>query len=201
MYNKKIAVLVETEYIPKEIEFYKNYFTTKGMEVDFITNLWDATERVIVSDVTTPNEMPSTMTITKDISNCNVKDYSIVLVAANYVACRLREIPPMGSLGCIEELATPPAVQFMTQAMDNKKIVKGALCHALWLLTPVPQYLKNRKVICHTVVLADVHNAGAIYTPNDSHVVVDNDLVTARSASDLETYGKALLDTYYKLNN
>ena len=200
MRNKKIAVMVETEYIPKEVDFYRDYFTALGAEVEFITNLWGASSRVIVADVTSPDETVSTMTVTKDISECRVSDYSIILVAANYVACRLREIPPMGSLGSIEELDTPPAVRFIAEAMENKKIVKGALCHALWLWTPVPQYLKGRKVICHTVVLADVHNAGAVYVADESHVVVDCDLVTARSAGDLEVYGKALHDTYCKLN-
>lgn len=199
-HNKKVAVLVESEYIPKEIAFYKDYFTAQGMVVEFITNLWGALDRIIVSDVTSPDETICSMTITKDISECHVSDYCIILVAANYVACRLREIPPMGTLGSIEELATPPAVRFMAEAMENKRIVKGALCHALWILTPVPHYLKDRKVICHTVVLADIHNAGAIYVPDNSHVVIDYDLVTARSAGDLEAYGKALMDTYHKLN-
>lgn len=197
MQNKKIAVLVETEYIPKEIEFYKYYFTLLGAKVEFLTNLWGESERVLVSDVTSPDEMVSTMVVTKDISECRVSDYSIILVAANYVACRLREIPPIGSLGGIEQLDTPPAVRFIAEAMENKKIVKGALCHALWLWTPVPQYLKGRKVICHTVVLADVHNAGATFVNDKGNVVVDNDLVTARSVADLDAYCEKLLFTYF----
>ena len=49
--------------------------------------------------------------------------------------------------------------------MQNPNIIKGAPCHALWLLTPSPDILAGRKVICNQVVLADVINAGAIYTP------------------------------------
>jgi protease I len=84
--------------------------------------------------------------------------------------------------------------------MKNKKIVKGALCHALWLLTPVPELLKGRKVICHTVVLADVHNAGAVFVPDPSGVVVDDDLVTGRSSANLEDYADALVATYKIIN-
>ena len=68
--------------------------------------------------------------------------------------------------------------------MQNPKIIKGAPCHALWLLTPSPDLLAGRKVICNPVVLADVINAGAIYTPCPAgtplvrQVVVDRDLVT-----------------------
>lgn len=87
----------------------------------------------------------------------------------------------------------------MASAMMNPYIVKGALCHALWILTPVPELLKNRRVICHTVVLADVVNAGAIYVPDVSHVVIDRDLVTGRSAADIDVYCNALANTYQNI--
>ena len=136
--------------------------------------------------------MPELITVTKDIADYNPDDYAIILVAANYVACRLREIMPMGSLGSIAELSTPPAVQLISKAMKNKKILKCGL----WLLAPVPELLSGRKVICHTVVLADIHNAGAQYIPYESHVVVNNDLITARSAADIEKYCAAIIEQY-----
>ncbi len=84
----------------------------------------------------------------------------------------------------------------MASAMMNPSIVKGALCHALWILTPLPELLKDRRVICHTVVLADVVNAGAVYVPDESHVVIDGDLVTGRSAADIEAYCNAVMEAY-----
>ncbi len=165
-----------------------------------MTYLWGEKERVIVSDVTEPSQPVQSMVVTKEIGECNPNDYAIVLTAANYVACRLREIPPMGSLGDVSLLRSPAAVRFMAGAMMNPAIVKGALCHALWILTPVPELLKGRRVICHTVVLADIVNAGGIYVPDESHVVVDRDLVTGRSAQDLPFYCESLLNTYLKLN-
>lgn len=194
--GKKVAVLVETEYIPFEIKFYQVFFSKLGAEVELLTYLWDASERTLVSDVTEPGEMPETIRVNKDVADANPNDYAIVLCAANYVACRLREIPPMNNLGSPEELRSPAAVRFMAGAMMNPAIVKGMLCHALWILTPVPELLKGRKVICHTVVLADVVNAGGVFVPDASHVVVDKDLVTARSAKDLDLYGEKLLETY-----
>lgn len=198
--GKKVAVLVETEYIPAELNFHKKFFEEAGAEVHFLTYLWGKDCRTIVSDVTEPDEKPETLVINRDIKDANPNDYAIIITAANYVACRLREIPPMGSFGSQETVSSPSAVRFITSAMMNPNIVKGFLCHALWLLTPVPHLLKGRKVICHTVVLSDVLNAGGVYVPNDTHVVVDKDLVTARSAQDLEAYGQALLNTYERLN-
>lgn len=199
--GKKVAVLVETEYIPMEVAYYKDFFTAQGAETDFMTYLWGKPERVIVSDVTEPGQVAETMMVKKEIADCNPNDYAIVLTAANYVACRLREIPPMGSMGNTGLLRSPAAVRFMAGAMMNPQIVKGALCHSLWILTPLPELLKGRRVICHTVVLADVYNAGAIYVPDESHVVVDKDLVTGRSAADIGLYCETLLATYRKIND
>lgn len=199
--GKKVAVLVETEYIPEEINFYQTFFSKQGAQVDFLTYLWGRPDRVLVSDVDNETKELQKMTVKREVSNANPNDYAIVLCAANYVACRLREVPPMGSLADADLVRSPGAVRFMAGAMMNPQIVKGALCHALWILTPVPELLKGRRVICHTVVLADVLNAGAVYVPEPSHVVVDWDLVTARSAGDLELYGETLVATYNKIIN
>ena len=192
--GKKVAVLVETEYIPMEINYYKTMFPLLGAEVDFLTYLWGKRERILVSDVTEPGEMSQTMTVDKEVADYNAADYDIVIMAANYCAVRLREIPPMGSLGAPELTRTAPAVEFFAKAMKNKKIIKGAMCHALWILTPVPELLKNRRVICHTVVLADIYNAGAIFVPDEKQYVIDDDLVTARSAANLTEFFNAIVE-------
>lgn len=191
--GKKVAVLVETEYIHEEIQHYKIAFSALGAQVDFLSYLWGESERTLVSDVDAPGKPIYSMVVDKDVADYDPNSYDIVLMAANYCAVRLREIPPMGSLGSVEELQTPSAVQFYKTAMENPNIVKGALCHGLWILTPCPEILTGRRVICHTVVLADIHNAGAIYVPDESHIVVDGDLVTGRSAADLDAYVDAIV--------
>lgn len=125
--GKRVAVLVETEYIPSEIKFYCNFFSELGAEVDLMTYLWGKEERIIVSDVTEPDGQVEQLTITMEIADANPNDYAIVLTAANYVACRLREIPPMGSLADASLVRSPAAVRFMASAMMNPQIVKGAL--------------------------------------------------------------------------
>lgn len=58
---------------------------------------------------------------------------------------------------------------------------------------PSPELLIGRRVICHTVVLADIHNAGAVYVPDEGEVIVDDDLVTARSFANVEGYFWAIV--------
>ncbi len=194
--GKRVALLVETEYIHDEIVYYQQQVESLGGELHLLTYLWDKPSLTFVNDCDNW-ERPITdmhaLTVDRCVTQCSANDYDIVLCAANYVAVRLREIPPMGSLGSPDQVNTAPAVKFFADAMENKNIIKGALCHALWILTPNPQLLQGRKVICHTVVLADVINAGAIFTPTENHVVVDDDLVTGRSFADVEAYWKAIL--------
>ncbi len=202
--GKRVAVLVETEYIHAEIEFYKKRVAELGGELTLLTHLWGQPSKRFVNDVDNP-DTPCTaihaLTVDRCVTRTDVNSFDIVLCAANYVAVRLREIPPMHSLGSPETVNTAPAVRFFADAMANPRIVKGALCHALWILTPNPALLKGRKVICHTVVLADILNAGATFVPEPSHVVIDRDLVTARSFADVEAYFAALVATSRALSS
>lgn len=206
----KAAVLVETEFIPSEIRAYEQEFVKQGASVDFLSYLWGEKERILIGDVTERGVCPSELKVTKDISDVSCSEYDIILVAANYVACRLREIPPMGSTGSKDRMIMAPAVEFMKNAMKDKRIVKGFLCHALWILTPVKEVLRDRLVTCHTVVLSDVLNAGAKFigdsipaelaekANDDLTVIVDDDMVTGRSAADIEKYIKTVIDVYEK---
>jgi protease I len=195
--GKKVAVLTETEFIGGEIDYYRHCFPLLGAEVHFMAHLWGEKSRTLVSDVTDPIDPMSelrTMTVDIEVADRDPDDYDLVIQCANYTAVRLREIPPMGSHGSVEETRSAPAVKFFAEAMRNKRVVKGAMCHALWILTPYPELLRDRKVICHTVVLADIHNAGATYAPNEKEVVVDDDLVTARSFANMAPYFEAMVD-------
>ena len=76
-----------------------------------------------------------------------------------------------------------PAVQFFYRAMMNPRIIKGFPCHGLWILSPIPEVLAGRRVICNRVMLGDVHNAGGVYVAAANGVVVDADVVTNDSAT------------------
>lgn len=202
LFGKKVAVLVETEYIHDEIEFYKKRIPELGGELTLLCYLWGKPSRDLVNDIDNPDSPVTSahrLTVTECVGNHEPEEFDIVICAANYVAVRLREIPPMGSLGSSDKVATAPAVRFFARAMANKNIVKAAMCHALWILTPRPDLLSSRRVICHTVVLSDILNAGATFVAAPSHVVVDQDLVTARSFADIDGYFKAIVETCSKV--
>ncbi|BAY38703.1 ThiJ/PfpI domain-containing protein [Nostoc sp. NIES-2111] len=199
--GKKVAILVETEFIPEEIAAYRQRFGELGASVDFMSRLWGNESVRFVSDIDEVGKSLQYLDVNVDLKNVDVSEYAAVIMAANYTSVRLRYFePPPGQQIRKEMTRTAPAVEFFAQAMANHKIIKGLLCHGLWLLTPMPELLQGRKVICHEVVLADITNAGAVYvpppvnsSPNDpGNIVVDKDLVTGRAGHDVYAFIDAI---------
>ena len=199
--GKKIAILVESEFIPEEIEAYQKRFSELRATVHFISRLWNKPSLHFFSD-TEVDETPQTLEVKIDFQDVDVNDYAAVIMAANYTSVRLRYFEPASnSVITPEQVSTAPAVQFYAKAMANPRIVKGALCHGLWIMTPIPELLKGRRVICHEVVLADIINAGAIYEASPSGVVVDGDLVTGRSKKEVNLFIDAITEQIQQISS
>jgi protease I len=49
--GKRVAVLVETEFIPAEIDCYQTRFPALGAQVDLLTYLWGSPQRELISDI------------------------------------------------------------------------------------------------------------------------------------------------------
>lgn len=199
--GKKIAVLMETEYIPAEIQAYQTRFPELGATVHLMSRLWQQPSARFVSDVDEVGKSVEYLDVSIDFQNIDIHNYAAVIMAANYTSVRLRYFqPPAGYPISPAHTRTAPAVQFFAKAMANPQIIKGFLCHGLWILTPVPELLVGRRVICHEVVLADITNAGAIYLPpppdsaaNDPrNIVIDGDLVTGRAGHDVKAFIEAI---------
>lgn len=201
--GKKIAVLVETEFIPEEIKAYQTRFPELGATVHLMSRLWGSESMRFVSDIDEAEgeQIPEYLEVNTDFRNVNLNEYAAVIMSANYTSVRLRYFQPDDGYPISPEQArTAPAVQFFARAMANSKIIKGFLCHGLWILTPTPELLEGRRVICHPVILADVINTGAIYVPppansqpNDPrNIVVDGDMVTGRAGDDVNAFIDAI---------
>ncbi|OPZ83008.1 MAG: DJ-1/PfpI family protein [Firmicutes bacterium ADurb.Bin419] len=85
-----------------------------------------------------------------------------------------------------------PAVKFMKRAMSNKNLIKGAICHSLWIFDPIPEAIRGRKVTCHNNVIGSVRNTGAIYVDQD--IVIDDDLITARTGGLFAPFARTIID-------
>jgi protease I len=89
-----------------------------------------------------------------------------------------------------------PAVEFLKRAFAEPSIIKGIICHGMWLISPAPELVRGRPVVCHNNLYGDVVNMGAIYTDQD--VVVDSDLVTGRTGGHCHLFARKIIDMMYE---
>ena len=208
--GRKIAVLVEHKFIPEEIEAYRTDFSALGAEVEFVSRLRYGTYRpesaTFYSDVdpldNAPADPPVPLEVRRDVEELEAQldDYAAVIMSANYTSVRLRfsglprdsfaDLTPadIASFDPRAHTQQPPVVALFARAMEKRRRVKGALCHGLWVLTPNPHLLRGRKVICHSVVMADILNCDATVVLNTAGVVTDDDLVTGFSKHEVRPF-------------
>ncbi len=164
----KIGILLENRFIDQEIIYYQHRFPEAGYEVDFLTRLWGQPSLEF-----TGLELEMKITVNKSFTELSAdswQDYGALIVPAGYVADYL--------LYAEEARELSPAVKLLQEIMADKSIIKGFICHALWLAGPLPEVFSGRKVTCHNNIISHVENMGADYINQD--IVVDDDLVTAR---------------------
>jgi len=182
MKAKKIGILIEGDYYEPEIWYYKFRFAEEGLEVHFLTRLWGQEMLTFKGhEYHIPFECRESF---ENMDDAELKSYAAIIVPAGIVADRLRYTEDINKL--------PPAVEFLKRAFAQKEIIKGIICHGLWLCAPAPLLVKGRRLVVHNNLLGDARNMGAIYVNED--VVVDGDLVTARSGGHCNVFARKIVE-------
>jgi protease I len=180
--GKKIGILIEGDYYEPEIWYYKLRFAEEGMDVHFLTRLWGQQSLSFLGhEYHIPFECRESF---ENMDEGALRSYAALIVPAGMVADRLRYTEDVNKLA--------PAVEFLKRAFAEKNIIKGVICHGMWLLAPVPELVRGRKVVVHNNLLGDARNMGAVYVNED--VVVDGDLVTARSGGHCNLFAKKIIE-------
>lgn len=180
--GKKIAVLVESDYYEPEIWYYKQRFPEEGAEVHFLTRLWGQPSLTFTGhEWRVPFVAHRTF---EGMSDEALRGYAAVIVPAGMVSDRLRYTEDVERI--------PPATRFLQRAFAEPSVVKGIICHGLWLCAPLPELVRGRRLVCHNNLLGDARNMGAVYVNQD--VVVDGDLVTGRAADYVPQFTHALIE-------
>ena len=178
----KIAVLMESDFYEPEILYYKHRFPEEGAELHFLSRLWGEKEMTFQGH---EHRMPFTVTESfEDVDEFALKEFSAVIVPSGMVADRLRYTEDPDRL--------PPAARFLRRAFADPAILKGVICHGMWLAAPVPGLVRGRRAVVHNNLLGDLRNMGGSYVDQD--VVVDDDLVTARTGEHCHLFARTIID-------
>jgi protease I len=178
----KIGVLIESDFYEPEIFYYERRFPEEGAEIHFLTRLWGQPSLTFHGhEFRAPFECHETFeTITDD----ELATYAAIIVPSGMVSDRLRYTED------VEQL--PPATAFLKRAFAMPEVLKGIICHGMWLVAPAPELVRGRKVVAHNNLHGDVVNMGAIYTNQD--VVEDGDLITGRSGGVCNKFAHAIIE-------
>ena len=180
--GKKIGILIESDFYEKEIFYYEHRFAEEGVDLHWLTRLWGQKSLTFFGhEYKVPFECHESF---EDMSDRELRSYSAIIVPSAIVSDRLRYTEDLNKL--------PPATEFIQRAFAEKQILKGIICHGMWLVAPVPELIRGRPVVAHPNLHGDIKNMGAIYT--DADVVVDRDLVTARTGGHCHLFARKILD-------
>jgi protease I len=180
--SRRVAILIESDYFEPEIFYYRHRFAEEGYDVHFMSRLWGQ-----ASQVFTGHEFGAPFTCEEsfeDVSAQQARDFAAVIVPSGMVADRLRFTEDPARL--------PPATSFLATMFREPSVVKGIICHGMWLAAPMPELVAGRRVTAHNNLLGDLRNMGADYVDED--VVVDGDLVTARTGEHCHLFARTLIE-------
>ncbi len=180
--GKKIGILLENRFIDREILYYPARFSEEGFEPVFLSRLWGMDKLVFRGmELGFEQEVDHSF---ETLAGDALDSYAAVIVPAGYVADYLlySEKPKENS----------PAVCFLERLMERKDILKGFICHALWLAGPLKAVFSGRHVTCHNNIISHVENAGMVYVDQD--ICVDGDLITARTGGDFARFAKEIME-------
>jgi protease I len=180
--GRKIAVLMESDFYEPEILYYQRRFAEEGGTVHFLSRMW-GNDRLVFRGH--EHGMPFEVTESfEDIDEYGLREYAAVIVPSGIVADRLRYTEDVDRL--------PPASTFLRRAFADPAIVKGIICHGMWLAAPIPAVIRGRQAVVHNNLLGDLRNMGGVFVDED--VVVDRDLVTARTGNHCHLFARTIID-------
>ena len=181
--GKKVGVLIESDFYEKEIFYYEHRFPEEGVELHFLSRMWGQSSITFKGhEEHYPFECHESF---ENMDDATLRSYAAIIVPSGIVSDRLRytESPTQ----------TPPATEFLKRAFAEKSIVKGIICHGMWLVAPAPELVRGKRVVVHNNLIGDAKAYGAIYTDED--VVVDGDLVTGRTGGHCHMFARKIIDT------
>jgi protease I len=180
--GKKIGILIESDFYEQEIWYYHYRFPEEGAELHFLSRLWGQASLTFKGhEYKAPFECNESF---EGMDDDQLLSYDAIIVPSAIVADRLRYTDDVTKL--------PPATAFLQRAFAYRKIVKGIICHGLWLVAPAPGLVRGRKLTCHNNLHGDAIAYGAHYVDQD--VVVDDDLVTGRTGEQAGVFARAIID-------
>jgi protease I len=181
--NCKIGILIEGDFFEEEIFYYQFRFAEEGAEVHFLSRLWGNSGITFLGhEYRAPFYCHESF---ENMSDEELASYDAIIVPSGMVADRLRYTDNLDRI--------PPATEFLKRAFADQNILKGIICHGLWLVAPTTELVRGRRLVCHNNLHGDAIAYGAQFVNQD--LVVDGDLITARTGKHCHLLAHEIIET------
>jgi protease I len=170
--GKKVAILAADGVEKVELEQPRAALSQEGAEVELLS--------LKTGEIQARNhdlEPAGTFDVDRAVSDASVDEFDALVL-------------PGGTVNPDKLRLDDSAVSFVRDFANSGKPV-AAICHGPWTLVEAG-VVAGRKVTSYPSIRTDLRNAGARVV--DEEVVVDKNLVTSRSPSDLEAFCSVLIE-------
>jgi protease I len=165
--GKRVAVLAENMYQELELWYPLLRLREAGAET-FVVGAGGADSYT--------SKLGYPVQVDMDAGQISANDLDAIVIPGGYAPDMMRRHPEM--------------VGLVAEAFDQGKVV-AAICHAGWMLASAG-ILEGKQATCFFAIKDDVVNAGAAYV--DAEVVIDGNLITSRTPSDLPAFCRAIIE-------
>lgn len=165
--GKRVALLVEDEYNLDEFIYPYHRFKEAGAEVKVVGS--SRTDTFSSHGRQAKADLPA--------SQARVEDFDAVIIPGGYSPDKMRMDKDM--------------VNFVHE-MDGAGKPVGAICHAGWMLVSA-KVLTGRNATSYYSIRDDLEAAGANWL--DQEVVVDRNLFTSRTPTDLPAFCRTIIES------
>jgi protease I len=170
--GRKVAILAADGVEKVELEQPRRALTEEGAQVQLLS--------LKTGEIQARNhdlEPAGTFDVDHAVSDASVDDYDALIL-------------PGGTVNPDKLRLDSAAVGFVREFVNSGKPV-AAICHGPWTLVEAG-VVAGRKLTSYPSIHTDLRNAGAKIL--DEEVVVDGNLVTSRSPSDLPAFCTAIVE-------
>jgi protease I len=164
--SKTILILIENEFRDEEVVYPYYRFKEAGYDVKLVGPEKDREYKGKFGVI-----LKSDLTA----SVVNPEDVTAVIIPGGYAPDKMRINKDM--------------VDLVKKIFLQGKVI-AAICHGGWMLAEA-DIVRGKKVTAYKAIATDLKNAGGKYL--DSEVVVDGNLVTSRTPSDLPAFCRSIL--------
>jgi protease I len=169
--GKKIAILATNGFEQAELEVPRDTLKQAGATVEVISLQAGEIKGWDKKDWGRPAK------VDKTLDEASASDYDAIVLPGGQINPDLLRVEPK-------------ALKFIKDIFEAKKVV-AAVCHAPWLLIETG-IAKGRKMTSFKSIKTDVINAGGNW--EDSEVVVDQGVITARNPGDLKAFSAKIIE-------